>query len=107
MKIFLAAGVLAASAGTVLLVVFLAGQGLVRASLWVTVWSLGLTVVGTAVSIWGLVAGRRSRVRPEPRTLGTVPPSGNRPGAITQASSGGTNIAHTGEGDINVSGLPQ
>jgi Effector-associated domain 1 len=57
-KMAVLAGLVVAVTGLTLLVVFLAGQGLARAGLWASVLSLGLAAVGTAASVWGIVAPR-------------------------------------------------
>jgi len=104
-KVAVPVGLLAASAGTASLVVFLAGQGLARAGLWASILSFGLTGVGTAASIWGLVVTRRPRDHKNaPEAMDQTAKGRPQSGAITQGNSGGVNIAHTGSGDINVSG---
>lgn len=106
-KSVLTAGLLLAGAGVGLLVVFLVGQGLVRASLWATVLSFGLAGLGVVVGVWGLIAARQpSRAADAPDRRDRHPADG-RTGSITQISSGGITIAHTGEGDINTSGPAQ
>jgi hypothetical protein len=106
-KTALVAGLLIAGVGIALLVVFLVGQGLVRASLWGTIGSSGLAAIGTAASVWGLITARRTpRIADDSATMDSRR-SGGPTGAITQVNSGGVNIAHTGEGDINVSGSAQ
>jgi hypothetical protein len=113
-KVVMLAGLLVAGAGAALLVVFLVGQGLDRAGLWATVLTFGLTAAGTVASIWAVVLARSpadvvdvpdGERAPDARgeTAGPSP----APGSITQTSSSGTNIAHTGNGDINISGPPQ
>jgi hypothetical protein len=51
--------------GCVFLGVFLAGQGLERASLWAAVLGLPVGAVGAAAGLWALVGKRSRRLRPE------------------------------------------
>jgi hypothetical protein len=100
----LCCGLLFTAGGVTLLIHFFINQGLTKASLWATVLAFGLTCLGTVATVWTLVLMIRQG------EVHSAPPSGNSSGdqqrsaMIRQVNSNGTNIVHTGEGDINYSG---
>jgi hypothetical protein len=96
---------------------FLVREGLDRASAWVTVLGFPLVVAGTAAGVWSVVraagTGREGRrvdtpLRQESQDLSgqSTPerPGMDASGSIRQSNTGGINAAHTGQGDINLTG---
>ena len=100
--IALICGVLIAGVGIGWLIYFFASQGLTNASLWATVMGFGFTAVGTVGIVWTLVLIiRQGKGESEDRDKD----DGRRGSApVRQVNSSGTNIAHSGEGDINYHG---
>jgi hypothetical protein len=84
----------------VLLIYFLTHEGLARAALWATVLGFAATLLGAIVSVWTLVLMMRAD-RSKPETEGTNDSQSSLSVTIRQINSGGCNIVHTGEGDIN------
>ena len=91
--------------------VFLASQGLMRASLWATALGLPLTVIIAVAGVWTAVLAAKTLAR-EPNqqarkaldTAGGSPKECGEPGNIRQDGTGGITIAHTGTGHITVTG---
>jgi hypothetical protein len=99
---------------------FLVSEGLNRASAWVTVLGFPLVLVGTAAGVWSVVrAARTARelrhvdmpLRQESQEASgasaPAPPEMGASGSISQRNTGGINVAHTAQGDINFTGTDQ
>jgi len=88
---------------------FLAGQGLARASLWSGVVTLPLAAIGTVAAIWANVLTTRAPRESDAVEVDTEVSRSGREGS-TVTSSGevvqhdirGTAVAHTGAGDVYV-----
>jgi hypothetical protein len=106
--------------GGVGLGLFLVSEGLNRASAWVTVLGFPLVLAGAAAGVWSVVravrTGRETRQVDTPLQQKSQDSSGAstpaRPemgasGSIRQSNTGGINVAHTAQGDINITGTDQ
>ena len=96
------------------LAVFLVSQGLDKASLWATVIGLPLAAIIAISGVWTTFLAARSLRGSEQQneTPHTADPRDDsrpgvtRSGSIHQDNTRGTAIAHTGSGDIGITGLP-
>jgi hypothetical protein len=97
----LCAGLGFAAGGIALLIHFFVSQGLTTASLWATILSFGLAALGTSVAVWTLVL----MIRQDGQSASQSSNDGQQRFASTkQVNSTGSNIIHSGQGDINYSG---
>lgn len=102
------AGVLIVAAGVLgMLLAFLMRQGLAKASLWATFLVLPLTVVIAIAGVWAAVLAARGLHADRVPAGGKAAagPDIARSGSVYQTGTQGLAIAHTGRGDINLTGL--